>query len=91
MVGAYPTEAEAQHLATYLRSRFARFLVALRKNTQDITQDRFAFVPSLPMDREWTDKSLYEHFGITELEIKFIKSIVRPMQHGNKEAEAEDE
>jgi site-specific DNA-methyltransferase (adenine-specific) len=54
-------------------------LVALRKNTQHVTQDRFLFVPSLPMTKEWTDKKLYEHFGITPDEIEFIEKIVRPM------------
>jgi site-specific DNA-methyltransferase (adenine-specific) len=79
VVGAYDTKVEAENLAGYLRTRFLRFLVALRKNTQHVTQDRFLFVPSLPMTKEWTDKKLYEHFGITPDEIEFIEKIVRPM------------
>ena len=84
VVGAYDTESEAEDLAAYLRTRFLRFLVGLRKNTQHITQDRFAFVPSLPMTKEWTDKKLYAHFGITEEEIAFIETIVRPMEGKNE-------
>lgn len=80
VVGAYESENEAGNLATYLRSRFLRFLVGLRKNTQHITQDRFAFVPSLPMTKKWTDEKLYAHFGISADEIAFIESIVRPME-----------
>jgi site-specific DNA-methyltransferase (adenine-specific) len=80
VVGAYETKAEAENLAAYLRTRFLRFLVGLRKNTQHITQDRFAFVPSLPMTKEWTDKKLYAHYGITDEEIAFIEAIVRPME-----------
>lgn len=80
VVGAYETKAEAENLATYLRTRFLRFLVGLRKNTQHITRDRFAFVPSVPMTKAWTDKKLYEHFGITDEEIAFIEAIVRPME-----------
>lgn len=80
VVGAYEKRNEAENLAKYLRTRFLRFLVGLRKNTQHITQDRFAFVPSLPMTKEWTDEKLYAHFDITENEIAFIESIVRPME-----------
>ena len=80
VVGAYDSKEEAHNLAAYLRTRFLRFLVGLRKNTQDITQDRFAFVPSLPMTKQWTDQKLYAHFGITEEEFAFIETIVRPME-----------
>mgnify|MGYP001569353812 CR=1 FL=1 len=83
VVGAYKTEAEAANLATYLRTKFLRFLVGLRKNTQDITKDRFAFVPQLPMTKTWTDKKLYAHFGLTADEVAFIESMVRPMESSN--------
>jgi len=79
VVGAYDSEDEATNLATYLRSRFLRFLVGLRKNTQHITKDRFAFVPQLSMTKTWTDEILYAHFGLTADEIAFIESMVRPM------------
>lgn len=94
VIGAYKTEAEAKNLASYLHTRFLRFLVALRKNTQHITQDRFAFVPSLPMTKEWTDKKLYAHFGISPDEIQFIEKIVRPMDvdsNANDEVTADDD
>lgn len=80
VVGAYKTDTEATHLATYLRTRFLRFLVGLRKNTQHITKDRFAFVPALSMTKIWTDEKLYAHFALTDEEIEFIKTIVRPME-----------
>jgi site-specific DNA-methyltransferase (adenine-specific) len=80
VVGAYETETEAINLDVYLRTRFLRFLVGLRKNTQHITRDRFAFVPMLPMNQSWTDEKLYAHFGLTQKEILFIETIVRPME-----------
>ena len=79
VVGAYENESEARNLDAYLRTRFLRFLVALRKNTQHITKERFLFVPSLPMTEVWTDEKLYKHFGITPEEIEFIESLIRPM------------
>jgi len=79
VVGAYNSESEATNLAAYLRTRFLRFLVGLRKNTQHITRDRFAFVPLLPMTKRWTDAELYAHFELTQDEIAYIESMIRPM------------
>ena len=84
VVGAYDKETEAANLAAYLRTKFLRFLVGLRKNTQHIAKDRFAFVPLLPMTKTWTDQTLYAHFALTEDEIAFIESMVRPMETNNE-------
>jgi site-specific DNA-methyltransferase (adenine-specific) len=80
VVGCYNTQKEANHLAEYIQTKFLRFLVGLLKNTQDTTKDRFAFVPRLPMTEQWTDQKLYKHFGLTDDEIAFIESMVRPME-----------
>lgn len=79
VVGRFETEAEALNLAAYLRTRFVRFLVSLRTNTQHLYSERFAFVPALPMDRSWTDEVLYDKYDITGDEIAFIESMIRPM------------
>lgn len=84
VVGAYKTETEATRLAKYLRTKFLRFLVGLLKNTQDTTKDRFSFVPALPLTKVWTDQKLYTHFDLSEDEIAFIESMVRPMEDGNE-------
>jgi site-specific DNA-methyltransferase (adenine-specific) len=65
---------------TRLRTRFVRFLVSLRTNTQHLYSERFAFVPNLPMDRPWTDDDLYKKYGVTEGEKAFIESMIRPMK-----------
>ena len=84
VVGRFATKKEATQLSVYLKSRFFRFLVSLRKYTQDIYSERFQFVPDLPIDRDWTDKMLYEKFKLTIDEIAFIESMVRPMELDNE-------
>ena len=83
VVGSYDNETEAKYLAGYLRTKFLRFLVGLRKNTQDITQDRFAFVPQLSMLEPWTDEKLYKKYNLTAEEIAFIESMIRPMEQAD--------
>ena len=79
VVDRFKTKREASNLAAYLQTRFVRFLIYLRKNTQHLYSERFAFVPILSMDREWTDEVLYEKYGITEDEQAYIAEMVKEM------------
>ena len=76
VAGLFDSEAEAKNYASYLRTRFARFLVSLRKSTQDAPKNVYGFIPDLPLDQEWTDPILYKRYGLTEAEIAFIESQV---------------
>lgn len=76
VAGLFHTELEAKNYASYLRTRFARFLVSLRKSTQDAPKHVYAFIPDLPLDQEWTDAGLYKRYGLTKDEIAFIESQV---------------
>lgn len=78
VAGRFQTEEEARRYAGYLRTRFVRFLVSLRKSTQHATRDVYAFVPNVPLDWVWTDALLYERYGLTDDEIAFIESQVAP-------------
>jgi len=77
--GLYNTKLEAENLSTYMKTRFFRFLVSLRKNTQHLTAARFSFVPSLDMKEEWTDEKLYKRYNFTQDEINFIESMIKEM------------
>ena len=76
LAGHFDSEVETKFFATYLRSRFVRFLVSLRKATQHATRDVYAFVPALLLNQEWTDAKLYKRYGLTEKDIAFIESVV---------------
>jgi site-specific DNA-methyltransferase (adenine-specific) len=79
VINVFKTKKEAQNFEKYIKTRFFRFLVSLKKNTQHLSKDRFSFVPDLDMSQEWTDEKLYKRYGINEKEQEFIKSIVREM------------
>lgn len=93
VIGVCSSEAEARNLAAYMRTRFVRFLVSLRKITQNITRDSYKFVPLLPMDRLWTDKDLYKRYGFTSDQIAFIESLIaeRPSDESTESSEDDDE
>lgn len=77
--GRFGSEEEADNYVSYLKTRFARFLISLRKVTQDAARDVYAFVPDLDYTHPWDDRMLYERYGLTDEEIAFVESIVAPM------------
>lgn len=70
----------AYNIVHYMRTKFFRFLVSLRKITQDNKAEVFFFVPDLPMDRVWTDEELFERYSLNEEEVAFIDTMIREMQ-----------
>lgn len=74
------SEDEVRSIRSYYATRFFRFLVSLRKITQHATHATYTWVPMQSWDREWTDELLYEKYGITDEEIDYIESIIRPME-----------
>lgn len=81
VAGRFDSQEEAERYADYLRTRFVRFLVSLRKATQHATRDVYAFVPDVPLDRSWTDELLYARYGLNEDEVAFIESQVKEMPY----------
>jgi len=73
------SEDAAKSLQSYTRTRFFRFLVSLRKITQDVTRATYTWVPQQSWDRTWTDAELYKKYGITKEEQAYIESMVREL------------
>ncbi len=76
VAGRFSSEAAAENHAKFLRTRFVRFLVSLRKPTQDAARGVYGFVPLITPDQSWTDEELYQRYGFTPDEIAFIESQV---------------
>ena len=85
IIGPYPTKKEAMNVISYIQTRFFRFLVLLRKNTQHAAKNVYLFVPAQDFSESWTDEKLYKKYDLTEDEIKFIESMVRPMETTERE------
>ena len=73
------SEKAAASLNSYLRTRFFRFLVSIRKITQDATRSTYTWVPQQAWDRKWSDEALYKKYKLTQEDIAFIESRVKPM------------
>jgi site-specific DNA-methyltransferase (adenine-specific) len=73
------SRAEAESLQSYYATRFFRFLVSLRKITQDATHSTYRWVPMQAWDRKWNDADLYRKYRLTKEEIALIEAMIRPM------------
>ncbi len=79
VIGLFNTKQEVQNFETYYHTKFFRFLVSLRKITQDAGRSTYSWVPVQQWDRQWTDKALYKKYSLTKEEGDYIESVIRPM------------
>ena len=80
VIGPFHSKEKCENVMTYMRTRFFRFLVLLKKNTQHATSKVYSLVPSQNFDESWTDEKLYQKYALTGEEIEFIESMIRPME-----------
>ncbi|MBO4840765.1 MAG: Eco57I restriction-modification methylase domain-containing protein [Bacteroidaceae bacterium] len=78
-IGPYNNLEECKNVVSYISTKFLRFLVMLKKVTQDTTRNVYSLVPLQDFSHPWTDEMLYKKYGFTEEEIAFIESMIRPM------------
>ena len=79
VIGPYDSINETENTLSYIKTKFFRFLILLKKNTQDATKQVYSFVPMQDFSEPWTDEKLYKKYGLTADEIAFIESMIRPM------------
>lgn len=87
VAGPLESKEQAKIVVNYLQTSFVRFIVSLRKISQDAMKGVYKWVPQQDWDQEWTDKKLYQKYGLTTDEIEFINRMIRPMNSGNGDNE----
>lgn len=80
VIGAFETKEEALNLMRYMKTLFFRYLMSVFMVSHHITKDSYRLVPQQDFSHPWTDEMLYEKYGLTDEEIAFIESMIRPME-----------
>lgn len=78
-VGSFDTEDEANSLYSYLRTKFARFLILLAMTSTHLSRNVLVFLPQLEFKGKWTDQMLFERYGLSNDEIDVINSTMKEM------------
>lgn len=78
--GTFETEDEAMNMAKYLKTKFVRFLLMQMLASMNMTKSTYCFVPMQDFTKAWTDEELYAKYGLSDEEIAFIDSMIKPMK-----------
>lgn len=74
------TKTECKNIISYMNTRFFRYLVFIKKKTQDNPTSVFQYVPIQNWSEPWTDAKLYRKYNLTKDEIAYIESTIKPME-----------
>ena len=80
ILGAFDSIDETKHCYKYCCSRFFRFLLLQFMSSINMTKEVFRFVPLQDFTKPWTDEELYKKYNLTDEEIAFIESMIKPME-----------
>jgi site-specific DNA-methyltransferase (adenine-specific) len=78
---SFSTEEEVKSFKSYLFTKIVRFLLLQTVVSQDITRERFVFIPYLDKyHEEYTDEVLRKRWNITDDEWDFIDSKIKAVE-----------
>jgi len=80
LLSTFDSKETCSNMLQFLKTRFVRALVAMATSTQHLSKANFRFVPLQDFTRPWTDADLYAKYGLTDEEIQFIESMIKPME-----------
>lgn len=73
------SKVECENIISYMKTKFFRYLVSIKKKTQHTPRDVFQFVPLQDWSKPWTDAELYKKYDLNKDEIAYIESMIKPM------------
>ena len=74
------SEEICKNIITYIQTKFFRYLVSIKKKTQNGPRGVYQFAPLQDFSKPWTDEELYAKYALTQEEIDFIESMIKPME-----------
>ena len=80
IINAYEDKTHAENLYKYLKTKLARFLILQACSSIMVTKASYIFVPVQDFSLEWTDQMLYEKYELTQEEIEFVETTIKPME-----------
>lgn len=89
-IGSFDSRQDSEFALKYIKSKFARAMLGIRKVTQQNPPETWKYVPlqdfTANSDIDWTktipeiDRQLYAKYGLDENEIAFIETRVKAME-----------
>lgn len=54
--------------------------MGVKKVTQDAMAKVYSLIPLQDFSKPWTDEELYKKYDLTQEEVDFIESMIKPME-----------
>ena len=93
IIGASEDKSIVENEYKYIQTRFSRFLLMLAVSSINLSPDKFQFIPLQDFtgrsDINWNksvaeiDQQLYIKYNLSDKEISFIESMIKPMYNIN--------
>lgn len=80
VVASFNKELLAKNCLSYLKTKFFRILCQVTIVSPDVSARTFDLVPIQDFTKPWTDEELYKKYNLTDEEIQFIESMIKPME-----------
>ena len=80
IIGPFDTKNSAENALSYFNTKFVRFLLLQALSSINLSRDKFCFIPLQDFSKPLTAEFLYAKYNLSAEEIKFIESIIRPME-----------
>lgn len=80
VIGPFDSKEETENCISYIKTKFFRFVVLQKKNTQHATSKVYQYVPLQDFSKPWTDEELYNKYGLDMFEREYIDKMIKSME-----------
>lgn len=80
MIGPFKNKKEQLNCLSYIQTSFFKILLYFGKGTMQVTKSVFGLIPLQDFSEAWSDEKLYKKYGLSQEEIDFIESMIKPME-----------
>lgn len=79
-IGEFDDYNYAKNCLSYIKCKFFRALLFYNRHSLNISRESFNLIPLQDFSKPWTDEELYAKYNLTQDEINFIESMIKPME-----------
>lgn len=79
-IGGFDSYQIAVNCLSYIKTKFFRALLFYNRHSLNISRESFNLIPLQDFSKPWTDEELYQKYDLSQEEIDFIESMIKPME-----------
>lgn len=79
IIGPFENENEMNNCYSYIKTKFFRALLSIKKSDQGAAQGVYEYIPLQDFSKKWSDEMLYKKYKLDDSEINFIEQNVKEM------------